>query len=265
MSAVQWLGASQTEGKKYPLCFSQAQSILARSFVPCQDTPAVKHAVDFRLSVRNPLLAVCSGILVSVSKGKCKAPSNSEQKEEGEEDSEDIIQGFEFPSLDTDGHANGTVTNGTSSNGVENSPIDDDFRTFRYVQNTPMMAYLIAFIVGDLGKARIGKNSFVFAEPLCLNRAQKELEGVCDLYLNLAQSKNVLNSGSVVANTFEGPVKTSEVKTVPGYVWGDVFNVAILPSSFAFGGMENPNCTFFSASLIAGDKSLTTTLAHYSL
>jgi len=45
------------------------------------------------------------------------------------------------------------------------------------------------------------------------------------------------------------------------YAWGS-YNVAVLPSSFAYGGMENPNCTFMSASLIAGDRSLTTTLAH---
>eukprot|EP00438_Fugacium_kawagutii_P000927 Skav211602 [mRNA] locus=scaffold2962:108453:117066:- [translate_table: standard] len=35
-----------------------------------------------------------------------------------------------------------------------------------------------------------------------------------------------------------------------------------MPSSFAYGGMENPNCTFMSASLIPGDRSLTPTLAH---
>jgi len=54
-----------------------------------------------------------------------------------------------------------------------------------------------------------------------------------------------------------------EAEKVAGspYSWG-LFDVAILPPSFAYGGMENPNVTFFSSSLLAGDSSLLTTLAH---
>ena len=33
------------------------------------------------------------------------------------------------------------------------------------------------------------------------------------------------------------------------------FNLVVLPKSFPFGGMENPNLTFVSPSIVNGDKS----------
>ena len=36
----------------------------------------------------------------------------------------------------------------------------------------------------------------------------------------------------------------------------------VLPPSFPFGGMENPNLTFVSPSIIAGDRSLVNVIAH---
>ena len=45
------------------------------------------------------------------------------------------------------------------------------------------------------------------------------------------------------------------------YVWGQ-YNILVLPPSFPFGGMENPTLTFLTPSLIAGDKSLVSVVAH---
>ena len=42
-AGLQWLKKEQTAGKRQPYLFSQFQSIYARTVLPCQDTPAVKH------------------------------------------------------------------------------------------------------------------------------------------------------------------------------------------------------------------------------
>jgi len=45
------------------------------------------------------------------------------------------------------------------------------------------------------------------------------------------------------------------------YVWG-VYDILVLPPSFPYGGMENPCLTFATPTLLAGDKSLATVIAH---
>ena len=45
------------------------------------------------------------------------------------------------------------------------------------------------------------------------------------------------------------------------YLWGR-YDVLVLPPSFPFGGMENPRVTFATPTVLAGDKSLVSLLAH---
>ena len=66
---LQWLDAEQTAGKRQPYMFSQLQAILARTVLPCQDTPAVKHPYRAKVrrhishSVSVPLLTVVVVVL----------------------------------------------------------------------------------------------------------------------------------------------------------------------------------------------------------
>ena len=58
-AALQWLGPEQTASGK-PFLLSQSQAILARTWVPCQDTPGVRMTYSATLRVPKDLMAVMS-------------------------------------------------------------------------------------------------------------------------------------------------------------------------------------------------------------
>ena len=105
---------------------------------------------------------------------------------------------------------------------------------FRMKQAIP--AYLIALAVGDLSYKAISERTGVYAEKSMHNKAFDEFSDM---------EKMVSAAESLYGD----------------YVW-EQFDVIVLPPSFPFGGMENPRLTFATPTVIAGDKSLTSLIAH---
>jgi aminopeptidase N len=120
----------------------------------------------------------------------------------------------------------------SASNPTEKSA--DGAYSFEMKQSIP--PYLIALAVGDLEFKSVGARSGVYAEPDMLPKSAEELSGMEDMI--------------TAAEELYGP-----------YAW-DQYDVIVLPPSFPFGGMENPRLTFATPTIIAGDKSLVSLIAH---
>ena len=121
--------------------------------------------------------------------------------------------------------------------GIYQSKIDNgDTVTYFYEQKIPIPSYLIALAAGAIEERVISDRSKVYGEKELVDLAADEFDGI----------ENFLQ----IAEAYVSP-----------YVWGE-YNLLILPSSFPFGGMENPTLTFVTPSLLAGDKSLANVVAH---
>jgi aminopeptidase N len=109
-------------------------------------------------------------------------------------------------------------------------------RTFEFRLTHPVPPYLMAIAVGDLAYRQVGPRTGVYTEPVMLDAAANEFVD--------------LEKMVTAAETLLGP-----------YRWGR-FDVLVLPPSFPLGGMENPRLTFATPTIIAGDRSLVSLIAH---
>jgi aminopeptidase N len=109
-------------------------------------------------------------------------------------------------------------------------------RTFEFRMTNPVPPYLIALAIGDIADKAIGSRTAVYTEPAALDRAASE-------FVDL-----------------ERMVEAAE-RLVGPYRWGR-YDLLVLPPSFPFGGMENPRLTFATPTIIAGDRSLVSLVAH---
>lgn len=178
-SGLQWLTPEMTEGKQLPFMFSQSQQIHARSWVPLQDTPAIRYTYTARVTARPDVMVLMS------------ADNDPAAQRTGE-------------------------------------------YTFSMPQKIP--SYLMAIAAGDLVFKEISGRAGVWAEPAMVDRAVAEF----------ADTEKMIE----VTEQLYGP-----------YRW-ERYDLLILPPSFPYGGMENPRLSFITPTVIVGDKSLVSLIAH---
>jgi leukotriene-A4 hydrolase len=119
---------------------------------------------------------------------------------------------------------------------AENDPKAKRKGEFSFVMPQAIPPYLIALAVGDLEFMETGPRTGVYAEKSVVKAAAKEF-----------------------ADT-ESMIQTSE-KLFGPYRWSR-YDILVLPPSFPVGGQENPRLTFMTPTVIAGDKSLVSVVAH---
>ncbi|AHJ98055.1 M1 family metallopeptidase [Hymenobacter swuensis] len=178
-AALQWLSPAQTAGRRQPFLFTQSQAILARTWIPCQDSPGVRFTYEARVEVPAHLLPLMS---------------------------------------------------------AENPQQLDPSGVYHFRMTQPIPAYLMALAVGEVEFRPLSPRTGVYAEPITLPVAASEFEDL------------------------EQMVTTAEDLYGP-YRW-ERYDLLVLPPSFPFGGMENPRLTFVTPTILAGDRSLTSLVAH---
>jgi leukotriene-A4 hydrolase len=178
-AALQWLSPQQTNSKKEPFLFTQSQAILARTWIPLQDSPSIRFSYDAKVTCPSHLLALMS---------------------------------------------------------AENPTQKNDKGVYTFIQNNPIPAYLMALSVGDLEYHSYDNKTGVYAEPEIMDICVNEFKDLPSM-LNAAES------------------------IYGAYRWGK-YDLLVLPPSFPFGGMENPELTFATPTILAGDRSLVSLVAH---
>jgi leukotriene-A4 hydrolase len=119
---------------------------------------------------------------------------------------------------------------------ADNDPKVKTKGEFSFEMTQPIPSYLVALAAGDIEFISTGPRTGVYAEKSMVKRAAKEF-----------------------ADT-ESMIQANEKMFGP-YRWTR-YDVLVMPPSFPEGGQENPRLSFITPTVVAGDKSLVSVIAH---
>jgi len=119
---------------------------------------------------------------------------------------------------------------------AEERTADSSAGKYHFEMKKAVPAYLVALAAGNLAFKTIDERTGVFAEPEMIEKSAFEFSEM-------------------------GKMVSAAEKLYGSYRWGR-YDVLVLPPSFPFGGMENPCVTFATPTILAGDRSLTSLIAH---
>lgn len=121
--------------------------------------------------------------------------------------------------------------------GADNNPTEKNAEgKYHFDMGISIPTYLIALAVGDLQFESLGERTGVYASPVLIEKAKYEFQEV---------EKMIAVTESLYGD----------------YKWGR-YDILVLPPSFPYGGMENPKLTFATPTIITGDRSLVSLIAH---
>jgi len=119
---------------------------------------------------------------------------------------------------------------------AENPKKKNDTGIYTFEMDQPIPSYLVSLAVGDIAYHAFDAKTGVYAE--------KELLDACKYEF----------------------VDLPKMMKAASYLYGDYqwkqYDLMVLPYSFPFGGMENPRLTFVNPTILAGDRSLVSVIAH---
>ncbi len=119
---------------------------------------------------------------------------------------------------------------------ANNDPLTPRSGDYDFEMPQPIPSYLLAIAVGNIYFAPLGEQTGVYAEPELLDASVFEF----------ADTQEMLDQAEILFGPYE---------------WGR-YDLLVLPPSFPYGGMENPRLSFITPSLLAGDRSLVSVIAH---
>ncbi|MDP3771383.1 MAG: leukotriene A4 hydrolase C-terminal domain-containing protein, partial [bacterium] len=114
--------------------------------------------------------------------------------------------------------------------------IKDGLAVEMWRMTKPIPSYLFTLVIGDIASRDITNRCRVYAEPELVDAAAAEFADV-------------------------GEMMVAAEKLFGMYDWGR-FDLNMMPSSFPYGGMENPCFTCLTPTLVVGDRSMVNVIAH---